>query len=171
MIPPYMLCSVVGGVGQISVMSTPVLPAAALQLMLQQPVKDLIRRRAIWFPTSRFDSEDAFLADLTVAHDRGLFPVYFDRIPSSAAVTEIGAISVRVPASALAPARRHQADKWKRALLRIPLMQKDAAKAYLTELPDVFPTDGTEDSSTFEVHLFEFAKRARRVIRPVLLAR
>ena len=172
MIPPYMHVSLGGDGSRISVMSTPIVHAVALKLMLQRPIKELIQRRAIWFPTSRWESEDAFLTDLRVAHERGLFPVYFDRLPSSASVTEIGAITVRVPASALGPSGRYQADKWKRALLRIPLVQKDAAKAYLTELPDVFSTDaGAEDRLLFEVHLFEFAELGRKEIRPVILVR
>jgi hypothetical protein len=140
--------------------------------MTHRPIKELIQRRAVWFPSPRFDSKDAFLTDLRVAHERGLFPVYFDRLPASDGATEIGGIDVQIPASALTPAGQKLADKWKRALLKIPLMQKEAAQAYLVELPDVFSTyDDTEMPLHLEVHLFEFTEIRHRVIRPVLLVR
>jgi len=175
MLPPYMLVSVeseVEGEGHVSTLSTPHLPAEAIELMTRRPIKELIQRRAVWFPSPRRGSKDAFLTDLRVAHERGLFPVYFDRLPISDGAAEIGGVDVRIPASALTPAGQGLTDKWKRALLKITRLQREDARVALFDLPDAFPTDnGAEKALQMEVHLFEFAEIGRKVIRPVLLVR
>lgn len=175
MLPPYMLVSVeseVKGEGHVSTLSTPHLPAEAIELMTRRPIEELIQRRAVWFPSPRRGSKDAFLTDLRVAHERGLFPVYFDRLPISDGAAEIGGVDVRIPASALTPAGQGLTDKWKRALLKITRLQREDARVALFDLPDAFPTDnGAEKALQMEVHLFEFAEIGRKVIRPVLLVR
>lgn len=79
------------------------LPQEAIDLMTCKPIKELIRRRVVWFPSPRHDSEDAFLTELRVSDERGLFPVYFDRLPASDAVSSVGGVQITIPASSLRP--------------------------------------------------------------------
>lgn len=131
------------------------LPQEAIVLMTQRPIKELIQRRAVWFPSPRHDSNDAFLTDLRVAHERGLFPVYFDRLPASDAATAIGGVQIPIPASVLIPGAHRLAEKWKRALLKITRLHKDEAQAALLDLPDAFSIgDSSEAASNLEAHLF-----------------
>jgi tetratricopeptide (TPR) repeat protein len=175
MLPPYMFVSVpsdVPGEGHVSTLSTPHLPPEAIDLMIQRPIKELIRRRAAWFPSPRHDSEDAFLTDLRVSHERGLFPVYFDRLPTSDAVSAIGGVQIAIPAAALKLGAQTLTDKWKRALLKITRLEKSNAQTALLDLPDAFAPDGSSEAVLrLEVRLFEFTEIGRKVIHPVLLVR
>lgn len=175
MLPPYMFVSVpsdVPGEGHVSTLSTPQMPQEAIDLMTRQPIKELIRLRAAWFPSPRHDSKDAFLTDLRVSHERGLFPVYFDRLPTSDAVRAIGGVQIAIPAAALKPGAQTLTDKWKRALLRITRLGKSNAQTALLDLPDAFAPDAShETASHLEVVLFEFTEIGRKVIHPVLLVR
>lgn len=175
MLPPYMFVSVpsaVPGEGHVSTLSTPHLPQEAIDLMTRQPIKELIRLRAAWFPSPRHDSKDAFLTDLRVSHERGLFPVYFDRLPTSDGVSAIGGVQMAIPAAALKPEAQTLTDKWKRALLKITRLEKSDAQAALLDLPDTFAPDvSAETASLLEVVLFEFTEIGRKVIHPALLVR
>ncbi|HKP05417.1 MAG TPA: tetratricopeptide repeat protein [Chthoniobacterales bacterium] len=175
MLPPYMFVSVpskVPGEGHVSALSVPRLPQEAIDLMTRRPIRELVRRRALWFPSPRFDSKDVFLTDLRVAHERDVFPVYYNRLPSSDAVTAIAAVAIPIPASVLKTGGHKLADKWKRALLKITRLGKDEARMALLDLPDALSNDtGSEAASLLEVHLFEFTEIARKVIRPAILVR
>jgi tetratricopeptide (TPR) repeat protein len=175
MLPPYMFVSVpsdVPGEGHVSTLNTPHLPQEAIDLMTRWPIKDLIRRRAVWFPSPRHDSDDAFLTDLRVGHERGVFPVYFDRLPTSDTVTAVGGVRIPIPASALKSGAQALTEKWKRALLKITRLKKDEAQAALLDLPDTFSIGGnSEVASHLEVRLFEFTEIGVKVIHPVLLVR
>ena len=148
MLPLYVPVSVqsdVKGEGHFSALATPHLPKEAIDLMTRRPIKELIRRRAVWFPSPRFDSKDAFLTDLRIAHERDLFPVYCDRFPISEAVTAIGAVAIPIPSSVLTASGYKPADKWKRALLKITRLEKIDAQASLFDLPDAFASDSTSE--------------------------
>ena len=175
MLPLYIPVSVpsdVEGEGHFSPLSTPHVPEEAVALMTRHPIKELIQRRALWFPSPRFDSEDAFLTDLRVAHERGLFPVYFDRLPTSDAVTAIGGVQTTIPAFALKSGAQTLTEKWKRALLKIMRLERNEAQAALLDLPDAFVRDGGgETALQLEVYLFEFTEIGHKVIHPVLFMR
>lgn len=175
MLPLYIPVSVqtaMKGEGHFSALATPYAPKEAIDLMTRRPIKELIQRRVVWFPSPRFNSKDAFLTDLRVARERDLFPVYYDRLPTSEAVTAIGAVAIAIPASVLTPGAEKLADKWKRALLKITRLQKDEAQVALLDLPDTFSADtGSKAASHLEVHLFEFTEIGRKVIHPALLVR
>lgn len=168
MIPLYL----VDGEGRVSAVVTPHLPREAIELMTRRPLRELIRRRVVWFPSPRYNSKDAFLTDLRVAHERGVFPAYFDRLPTSDAIAAIGGVQIPIPASALIPSAKTHADKWKRALLKITRLEKGDAQAALLDLPDAFTPDGnSEAAAQLEVVLFEFTEIGRKVVHPALLIR
>jgi tetratricopeptide (TPR) repeat protein len=173
MLPPYMLVEAkasLDGEGHMMPLTSPYLPNEAITLMTQRPVKELIRRRAVWFPTLRFNSRDPFLTDLRVAHERGVFPVYFDRLPTFEAVTACGGVSILVPASFLESNSHEMTAKWRRALIKITRLAKDEAQTALLDLPDTFTgAANTAIGTHFEVHLFEFKNVDRMVVRPALL--
>jgi len=107
---------------------------------------------------------------LRVARERGVFPVYFDHLPASDAVTAIGGVQISIPVSVLEPGAQRLAEKWKRALLKITHLQKADAQTTLLDLPDTISiADNSEVASHLEVHLFEFIEIGRKVIHPVLL--
>jgi len=171
-IPPYLHVSVGGGGSLISAMDTPHLPAEALNLMLERPIKELIQRRALWFPSPRHTSDNPFLTDLRVAYERGLFPTYFDRLPTSNDVAVVGSVRVAVPESALTSSTSAFAAKWKRCLLKINRLSEAEANAALLDLPDSIPNaDGDSQRMHLEVHLFEFTELGLKVIHPALLIR
>jgi tetratricopeptide (TPR) repeat protein len=175
MLPLYIPVSVhsaAKGEGHFSALATPHLPKEAIDLMTRRPIKELIEKHAVWFPSPRFDSKDAFLTDLRVAHERDLFPVYCDCLPTSDGVTAIGAVAIAIPASVLTTDGYKLADKWKRALLKITRLRKDEARVALLELPDAFSNDTDSETGVgFEVHLFEFTEIGRKVIHPAILIR
>jgi hypothetical protein len=174
-LPPYIPISTpseIKGEGHFTALFTPHLPQEAIDLMIQRPIKELVRRRTVWFPSPRHDSKDAFLTDLRVSHERGLFPVYFDHLPTSDFVSVIGGVQIAIPAAALQLGSHTLAEKWKRALLKITRMEKSAAQTALLDLPDAFIPDGnSEAASQLEVVLFEFTNLDRRVIYPAILIR
>lgn len=172
MLPPYMLMAAERGEGRVAAMDTPHLPVEALRLMLERSVKDLVRQRAVWFPSPRHDSDDPFLTDLRVAYERGLFPTFFDRLPTSNDVTVVGSVRVDVPESALTSSAPAFAAKWKRCLLKLTRLSKAEANAALLDLPDSLPHAESDLPGTqLEVHLFEFTELGLKVIHPALLIR
>ena len=173
MLPQYNFVSVpsnVPGEGHVATFSTPQLPRAAIDLMVANPIEELTQKRAIWFPSPRFDSEDAFLTDLRVAHERGLFPVYFDCLPTSDAAAAIGGVEILISTAVLTTDSIKLTEKWKRSLLKILRLQKAEAQAALLDLPNTLSEKrGTETVTRFEVRLFEFMEIDRLVVHPVLL--
>jgi hypothetical protein len=161
----------VKGEGHVSTLSTPRVPSAAVELMIQHPVSELIQRRAVWFPSPRRQSKEPFLTDLRVAHERNVFPLYFDSLPTSDQATAIDAVKIGIPVSVTAPPKG-VLDKWKRSLLKITRLQREDARAALFDRPEAFsPYEDDEKALQVELHLFEFTEIDRKVIRPVLLVR
>jgi tetratricopeptide (TPR) repeat protein len=176
MLPPYMPVeakSDVEGEGHMMALFAPHLPVEAIDLMIRRPAEELILRRAVWFPVKRFESNDSFLTDLRTGHERGVFPVYFDRLPTSDAVTVCGGVRCSVPKTFFGKDRPAAAAKWCRALLKLTTMQKDEAQAALLDIPDVFADTDTHetDSLEIEIWLFEFTQIDRRVFHPAILIR
>jgi tetratricopeptide (TPR) repeat protein len=75
--------SVVEGECHMMALSAPSVPQEAVDLMIRRPIEELIELCAVWFPIPRHASKDPFLTDLRAGHERGVFPVYFDRLPTS----------------------------------------------------------------------------------------
>jgi tetratricopeptide (TPR) repeat protein len=173
-LPLYMLIkakSDVKGEGHVSALSTAYLPQQAIDLMIHRPTKELIQRRAIWFPTDRFNSKDRFLTDLRIGHERGVFPVYFDRLPTSDAVAVCGGVEITVPTNIPKADRRSMAAKWNRALLKLTTLPKDEAQAALLDLPEVFAAIVNQGmkGAQIEIRLFEFRDIGeRQVFYPAL---
>ena len=176
MLPLYMMIeakSDVKGEGHMMALSAPYLPQEAIDLMIRRPAKELIQRRAVWFPTERFSSKDPFLTDLRIGHERGVFPVYFDRLPTSDAVAVCGGVQITIPAKLLSADRLSIAAKWSRALLKLTNLPKAEAQAALLDLPEVFADADDEgiNSTQIEIRLFEFSEIGQRLFHPALLIR
>jgi tetratricopeptide (TPR) repeat protein len=176
MLPLYMMIdakSVVKGEGHVMALSAPYLPQEAIDLMIRRPTKELIQRRAVWFPTERFSSKDPFLTDLRIGHERGVFPVYFDRLPTSDAVVVCGGVQITIPAKLLSAGHPSIAAKWRRALLKLTKLPKEEAQAALLDLPEMFgdADDHEANSAKIEIRLFEFNEIDRRIVYPALLVR
>lgn len=176
MFPRYMLVdaeSDVEGEGRVMSYSTSYLPQEAIDLMIHRPIEELIQRRVIWFPTLRANSQDPFLTDLRVGYRRGLFPVYFDQLPTSEAVSVCGGVQINIGSTLLSANRFPLAAKWSRALLKLTKLPKGEAQSALLDLPEVF--DNTDDHGTvpirIEIRLFEFGDAGQRLFHPVLLIR
>jgi hypothetical protein len=175
MLPAYMMVdtkSDVKGEGHMMALGDPKLPKGGIELMLGVPMEKLVQHRAVWFPTQRFESKDPFLTDLLVSRERGVFPVYFDRIPTSDAVMACGAVQINFPATMLDGSDVGLTTKWKRALLKLAKLKvKEEAEAALLELPDIFSGDHLNGGDVIEMHLFEFTGGKDRVSQPVFLLR
>jgi len=176
MLPLYMMIeakSDVKGEGHVMALSAPYLPQEAIDLMIRRPARELIQRRAVWFATGRFASKDPFLTDLRIGHERGVFPVYFDCLPTSDAVAVCGGIQITIPSTFLSGNHPSMAAKWRRALLKLTKLPKGEAEAALLDLPEVFA--GTDDhgvnSTQIEIRLFEFVEIGQRLFYPALLVR
>jgi tetratricopeptide (TPR) repeat protein len=166
--------SEVEGEGHVMALSTTFLPQEAIDLMIGRPVEELIGCRAVWFPTDRFSSDDRLLTDLRIGRERGVFPVYFGRPPSSDDVVDCGGVLVYVPRSMLEGNRPSMAAKWRRELLKLVKLSRDQAQAALFDLPDVFSgSDEIGDISTqIEIRLFEFSDIGQqRNCYPIILTR
>jgi hypothetical protein len=176
MLPPYTMIdakSDVEGEGQMMALHSPRVPQEAIDLMIRWPTEELIQNRAVWLPTDRFSSKDPFLGDLRIAHQRCVFPVYFERLPTSDAVAVCGAARVTIPAKLLNTLQPSLAAKWKRALLKLTKLSKEDAQTLLLDLPEIF-ADAPEEiqSLQIEIHLFEFNDIGERsVFYPALLVR
>lgn len=154
------------------VYAPPALPQEAIDLMIRRPIAELIERRAVWFPIKRHGSKDPFLTDLRVGHERGVFPVYFDRLPTSDAVIACGGVQFSVPSELLNGNRSSMAAKWRRELLKLTKLPIDQAQIALLDLPEVFTdSDRVIDGTQVEVRLFEFVEIAKRIFHPVILVR
>jgi len=135
-------------------------------------LEELILLHAVWFPTGRFNSNDPFLTDLRIGHERGVFPVYFDRLPASDAVASIGAVQIAIPITFLDSGHSRRAARWRLSLLKIAKLALDEAKAALHDLPNIFEEESNapiSSTKTIEVHLFEFTEINYRVFHPVFL--
>jgi len=162
------------GEGHVMTLSTTYLPQEAIDLMIGRPVEELIERRAMWFPTDRFSSKDRFLTDLRIGRERGVFPVYFGRLPTSDDVVDCGGIQISIPIAWLDGDPPATASKWRRALLKLTKVAKDEAQLALLDLPDaLLETHGhTADSVQIEIRLFEFSEIGqRRQFYPAILIR
>jgi tetratricopeptide (TPR) repeat protein len=174
-LPPYMLTegkSGVAGEGHMMAMAAARLPKEAVELMLQRPMQELIERRAIFLPTDRFKKdENRFLIDLRIAHERGLFPVYFGSPPYSDAAAVCGGVEIVVPNKVLSGDQPGTASKWRRALLKLTKVSKDEAQRALLDLPEVFggTDDGEAATARIEIRLFEFSDLGRQHFYPVIL--
>jgi hypothetical protein len=176
MLPLYMMIkakSDVKGEGHVMALSSPCLPQAAIDLMVRRPVKELIQRRAVWFPTDRFASKDPFLTDLRIGHERGVFPVYFGRFPTSEAVTVCGGVQITIPSKVLSADCPSMAAKWSRALLRLTKLPKDEAQAALLDLSEVFADTSEQgiNATQIEIRLFEFSEIGRQLFHPAFIFR
>jgi len=173
MLPLYMMVQAEAreeGEGHIMALSGTKLPQIAIDLMLGRPTSELIERRCLWLPTDRSSSKDQFLTDLRIGHERGVIPVYFDRVPSSDAVVAVGGVHVDVPNSLLEGEQRPSAAaKWTRALLKLSALGKEEARRSLLDLPDLFPEIESRDVTRIEIRLFEISEIGSRVLQPVLL--
>jgi tetratricopeptide (TPR) repeat protein len=170
---PYIFRTNQDGKRAVSVLATPRISAKVVELMLGNPIKDLIQRRAVCFPYLRYSSDDPFLTDLLMGRGWGLFPVYFNSVPTSRDVAVIGSTSIRVSQAFLAEPPPENISKWKRSLLKLTRLPKDKAKVALLDLAGSFPPAKKEGeiTITFEVHLYEFQELDQMVIHPVLLFR
>jgi hypothetical protein len=173
MLPLYMPVqekSGVKGEGHMMVLSPPSLPQEAVELMLHHPVSELIEKRALWLPTDRFASKDPFLSDLRLAHERGLFPVYFDRLPVSEGVTAKGGVQISISNELLNSDGQTVREKLGRGLQKLVTLGAEQAQAALLDLPDLFSPacEGTAEAKPIGVWLCEFVERSRRILQPVL---
>lgn len=153
-------------------MTTARLPKEAVELMLHCPMKELTERHAMFLPTDRFKKhENRFLIDLRIAHERGLFPVYFGSPPYSDAAAVCGGVEIVVPNKFLRGDQPGVASKWRRALLKLTKLSKEEAQSALLDLPEVFGgTNGGETATArIEIRLFEFSDLGRQHFYPVLL--
>lgn len=126
----------------------------------------------MFLPTDRFKKhENRFLIDLRIAHERGLFPVYFGSPPYSDAAAVCGGVEIVVPNKFLRGDQPGVASKWRRALLKLTKLSKEEAQSALLDLPEVFGgTNGGETATArIEIRLFEFSDLGRQHFYPVLL--
>jgi tetratricopeptide (TPR) repeat protein len=176
MLPPYMPVeakSDVEGEGHMMALFAPHLPVEAIDLMIRRSAEELILRRAVWFPVKRFESNDSFLTDLRIAHERGVFPVYLDRLPTSDAVAACGGVRITISNKLLSVDHPSMAAKWSRALQKLTKLPKGEAQAALLDLPEVFADadDRGINSTQIEIRLFEFSEIGQRLFHPALLVR
>lgn len=175
MLPLYMMIEAEArqeGEGHMMALSGTRLPQEAIDLMLRQPTTELIERRCLWFPTDRSSSKDQFLIDLRIGHERAVFPVYFDRIPTSDAVAAVAGVQVDIPNALLqAEDRPLLTAKWTRALLKLSTLAKGEAQRALLDLLELFPDSHRRDASRIEIRLFEFSEIGNRILHPALLVR
>lgn len=175
--PPYMMVDMksdVKGEGHIMALTDSWLPKAAIELMIHTPVKDLIKHHVVWCPMDRFSSKDPFLSDLGIGHERGFFPVYFDRLPTSDEAEVCGSIRISIPNKLFDSDNFPTAAKWRRALLKLTKLPKDAAQTALLDLPDLFADSNDDkgiDSTQVEIHLFEFNDIDHRAFHPAILVK
>lgn len=176
MLPLYMMTeakSDVKGEGHMMALSEPYLPKEAIDLMIRRPVKELIQRSAIWLPTDRCFSKDPFLTDLRHGHERGVFPVYFDRLPTSDAVAVCGSVKIAIPSELFSGRHPSMAEKWRRALMKLTKLPKNEAQTALLDLPEVLSDVVVDEVNPvrIEIHLFQFSEIGQRIFHPVILAR
>ena len=178
MLPLYMMIEAKSDAkdeGHMMALSAPYLPQEAIDLMIHRPTNELIQRCVVWFPTERFSSKDPFLTDLRIGHERGVFPVYFDRLPTSDAVAVSGSVQTIIPANLFNTSDSSIAAKWRRSLQKLTKLPKEEAQATLLDLPGVFgdavDVEHKPNSTKIEIYLFEFAEVDRRIVYPALLVR
>lgn len=154
-------------------LSEPRLPQEAIDLMIRQPIEELIDRHALWLPTNRFASEDPFLNDLRLGRERGLFSVYLDRFPTSDAVTVCGGTQITIPEELFSSDRFSGTTKWRRALMKLTKLPKDKTELALLDLPDLFVDITGHEANTvqIDIRLFEFSQDDQLVFHPALLIR
>lgn len=174
--PPYMLVdtkSDVDGEGHIMALAESNLPLEAISLMIRKSVEELIQLRSIWFPTDRFTSIDPFVTDLRISNERGVFPVYFDSLPTSESVEDCGGVQISVNSFSLNEGDKAMTMKWRQVLLKLTKLSKGEAQIALLDLPNIFidTNSSKTNSSQIEVHLFEFDQMGKRVFHPVILVR
>jgi hypothetical protein len=119
-------------------------------------------------PIPRYNSKDALLTDLRIGHERGLFPVYFERLPRSQEATVCGTVQIALPRKLLMGEAPAIGDKWRRDLLKIAKLPKNQAQLALLDLPETFATDAPQSSAEaalIEVTLFEFLEIDARIRR------
>ena len=175
-LPRYILIDVKSGAedeGHFMALYGSYLCQEAVDLMINRPIVELIQKRAIWFPTERFKTDDPFLHDLRVARGRGLFPVYFDNLPTSDEAAVCGTVHVSIPDSFFGVTRPPASAKWGRALMKLTMLPKKEAQSALLDLPEIFMNSQDEEDSShrIEIHLFEFPDMHNRVVYPIILVR
>jgi hypothetical protein len=151
------------GEGHVMRLSASYVPQEAIDLMLGHSVVDLIEHRAFWFPTDRFTSKDPLLTDLRIGRERGLFPVYLGRPPTSDAVANMGGVDLLVPGEILKGGAKAAASKWRRELIKLTKIPLPQAQHEVLDLAEIF--DGLADadeSIRVEVRLFEFREIGQR---------
>ncbi|MDQ3565393.1 MAG: hypothetical protein M3436_15120 [Pseudomonadota bacterium] len=67
------------------------------------------------------------MTDLRIGHERGVFPVYFDPLPTSETVAVCGGVQITIPSKRLSVGCPAAATKWSRALLKLTKNQRDGA--------------------------------------------
>ncbi len=175
-LPPYIMIqekSAVKGEGHVMAMSSTYLPQTAISLMIDCPIANLIDNSAVWLPIKRWASKDPMLTDLRIAHELGIFPVYFDRFPVSDDVVSCGSTQISIPSTILDGDQSSINDRWRRALLKLAKLPKEQAQLTLIDLPEVFSVSGSDDVlfEKIEIQLFEFKVTNRRVCHPAFLVR
>src|SRR6267378_607643 len=136
-----------------------------LPRLIHRPMQELIERHAIFLPTDRFKKdENRFLIDLRIAHERGLFPLYFGSPPYSDAAAVCGGLEIIVSNKVLSGDHPGTASKWRRALLKLTKVSKEAAQSALLDLPEAFGSadDGEAATARIEIRLFEFSNLGRQ---------
>ena len=109
---------------------------------------------------------------MRIAHERAFLPVYIDRFPASDAATVCGTVKVKtIPAKALKGGSPTDANKWRRALLKIVKLPKEQAQSALLDLPEVFSPDdiGSGQAAQIDVALFEFLEIDAHIVQPAIL--
>lgn len=178
LLPPYIPIDTKDEKGEDEIMPMmalyePYLPQEAIDLMVYHPIKDLIGKQMIWFSSYRHESSDSFLYDLILGYERGIFPVYFDKLPTSNAVTICSTVQISVPREFLDGNYPLVTAKWTQALQKIIKLPKDKAQIALLDLPNVFSDikNSENESISIEISLFEFIEIDRRVFYPTILIR
>jgi tetratricopeptide (TPR) repeat protein len=174
--PPYIMIqekSAVKGEGHVMAMSSTYLPQTAISLMIDCPIVSLIDHSAVWMPFKRWASKDPMLTDLRIAHEFGIFPVYFGRFPISDDVLSCGSAQISIPSTLLDGDQSSIKDRWRRALLKLAKLPKEQAQLTLIDLPEMFSVPRSDGVlfEKIEIHLFEFKVTDRRVCHPAFLVR
>jgi hypothetical protein len=110
------------------------------------------------------------LTDLRVAFERGVFPVYFENLPTSESVSVFASTQLSVPSELTGEGHATMFGKWKRMLVMLTKVSRAEAERLLLEIPDTFPTPTPHSPlSRITIYLIEFEQMGRRVFHPALV--
>lgn len=176
MIPPFVMIDDNAGAegeGRMMMLSTGCLPQAAIDLMIGHPREELARLGAIWFPVDLSSSKDAFLTELRVAHEQGVFPVYLDKLPTSSAVAVGSAVRLLIPEALRTGECRALLSQWSRAMRELANLRGDEAQAALLALPELAEQQDCDGRVLveIEIRLAQFVSLGEPLWHPILLVR